>query len=662
MSRSDGLAFQKTECQACGGDRTFGSSCPECGRAGRANEVNSTVVRRQSGLRQISQLVRDVDSATMTSAVFPLDNVISPLLNELVKGIRLFASTDGSPASVERLADLLLRVNSLRFQVARTPMLRPSLALTRATRSTLDRFYELWLAWEKVLGAPTIEEVQRLQSVGLSLLNSTGATLIEYSATANAVAVYEDYAEPNLLKRTLSALQLAHPELSFGEFAAEGSRMATEQLGLPVRPSMGAQYLALLGIAEVHFDPERFKSVLKESANFCFENPKLVEVSLCPGALPGLSAAQRSMVESLKALEAIVQIEGNEHSIFRRIFSFYGEVYEDVAAPIFAWYCRLADLKSMPYEKLIGLNATDLAAKLESSETTAGWFEGTDAYLRNADGHGRKTYSIDGDLVTFHLKSFRGTLSIAEVLDKFYSLFESLAAVSWALSNALEQAGIDIPVTENDVEYLGISAFDISCVWLEQHGETLVEARTVDGSWELQLGPGNSVVSDIALRLAQVQSGEFRQMRIHRLSTEDPLLTVPLDRYTRAKALEDTGAEDLERVLAELELKMASQLGGTSVVTREDIEFAIGIFGLHLVSPNGEFIRHMRVARTAATRAPYPDLVALADRVFSAFRKPNLKAAPRLGGELRQLIHKSPSVFPESNNVLIQSLVDTPDP
>lgn len=660
MTDSVGLAFQKTECLGCGGDRTLGSSCPECGRAGRKNEVNAHVVRRQSGLRLIDELVRDAHATATFSGDLPSDSAVSALLNELAHGIRLFASTDGSTSSVEQLADLLSRLNSLRFTWSRTPMLRPTMALVKATQEALDSIHELWLAWERVLGAPTLEEVQRTQLAALPLMESAGTTLDKYSAAANAVAVYEDHNEPSNLKRTLSALQRSHPELSFGESARQGSLIAMEELGVPVSPSVGAQYLALIGVADVHFDSERFRKVLKESARFCFNNAYLEELSQCPGALLGLANTQRAMMESLKALEAIMQIEDNDQSILRRIFSFYGEVYENVAAPIFAWYCRLAGLKSMPYEKLIELDATKLAERLESSKTTSGWFLGADAYLRNADGHGSKTYSIDGELVTFNLRSFRGTLSKAEVLDKFYSLFESLAAVSWSLNNALDQAQIEVPVSEADVQYLGMSPLEVSCLWLERHDETLVSASATDGNWEIQLASGASVASDIALRLATAQPGDFQQIKIHRQSSVEPLLVIPFDRYTNAKVLEDSGVDEVGRILAELELKMASRLGGNSIVTREDIGFAIGIFGMHLLSPDKTMMRHMRVARTAAVTEHHSDLMAVADRVFLAFRNPNFRSAAKLGSELRQLICNRPSKFPVSNNVLIKNGAETP--
>lgn len=647
------MKFQQMPCIRCGSNRILGMSCPECGMSGPAGEVNSDVVRRRTGLRKINEIVDALSGNPEPLSALPDRDEILPLVEDLAAGIGVFAQSNGSAFAVKKLSEVISKLADLRSRASNAPLRRPTITLTRTTKLTLDRLAAVWFAWEEVLRSPSVSEVQRLTPIAQELLDNAGSDFSAYRAVADAVAAYEDYSEPSILKRSLNALRFTNPGLSLLDLATEGALQATTELGIPVSQGKGAEFLALGAIARAHLDPVRITQVLTETSAFCLNNVHLVETSQSPGAIEGLAHGQRLILESLKAFEAIVQAESNNDSLLRRMISLYGEIYEDVAAPIFAWYCRLAGLKSKSYEKLMKLNATDLAASLLSSSVTSSWFLGAESYLRNAAGHGRSSYSITDDMVTFKLNSFSETVPVANILDKFFALFESLAALSWSLENALEQAGIDVPMMDDDAEYAGLSAFHLSCSSLEQAGEILHTARNQNDAWEIELGHGDTQASQIAMSLALQEQTGFLHATVRRRGTTDPMLSMPVDLVVDVVAMNSDGSDPDELLLAILRLRLKSTANGRSILTRQDVEFAICAFSLHFLSPNVGYARLLREARNIAIAAGYLETVDLSDRVFAEFRKSTPASAHRLAAELHAFVHHEAPTIPSSNNARV---------
>lgn len=649
MSRKSGIRFQQMPCIVCGSARILGTTCSDCGRRGPTGEVNSDVVRRRSSLRAIAERVDAVACDRDTGDSLPGRDEIVPLVEELAEGINVFAQSNGSAFAVEKLSEVLSRLSALRWRASRVTSRRPTIALTRATNLTLDRLAEVWPAWEKVLRSGSIAEVQLLAPIAQDLLDNASADFADYRAVADAVAAYEDHSEPNILKRSLNSLSFAYPHLSLLDLGTQGACQATKEIGIPVSQSMGAEFLALHAIANVHFDPERFAEVIKEAALFCFKHPHLVEISQSQGAIDGLAHSQRLILESLKSFEAVLQVETNSDSLLRRIIILYGEIYEDVAAPVFAWYCRLAGLKFKSYEQLMKMNATQLAGSLDASSVTTGWFLGAKSYLRNAAGHGRSSYSIAGDTVTFKLNSFSQAVPVAEILDTFFALFESLAALSWSLANALEQVGIDIPMTDEDAEYAGLSAFNLACLTLERSGEILHNARNQDRIWEIELGDGEIAASNIVMTFVLQNHAGFLCATVNRRGTKDALLTMPASLVAEVIAVKTDDSDPEELLLAILRLRSEAKTGGKPVLTRQDIEFAVSAFSLHFLSPNILYGRYLREVRNIALSAGHLDAVDLCDRVFAEFRHPNPVKAHRLAADLHKYVHHDAPVIPSSN-------------
>lgn len=600
-------------------------------------------------MRKIDLTVVSASNYSVEPENLPESHEILSLAEDLTAGINAFAQDDGSAKAKDKLSDAVLYLSALQSRAARTPLHRPNITLIRATVATLDRLAEAWQVWRKALIASTMPEAQQLAKSAQLLLDSAGSHLVDYRTALDSIAAYEDSSEPDFLKRLLRVLSLANPNLSFTDLEEEGASVASKELALPIGTGKGIDFLILTGIAKAHFDPERFATVLKETATFCLKSEKLLETSRSPGAIEGLASTQRSILESLKAYESILRTETNHKTLLRRIISLYGEIFEDVAAPLFAWYCLLAGLKTKSYAQLMSLNATELSSTLLSSSVTSSWLVGAKNYLRNAAGHGRTSYSISDDTVSFKLNSFSETVPIDEILDNIFVFFESLAALSWALTNALELAGIDLPLSEEDTEYAGIAAFEMSCFYLEHSGEFIHSAENRGEIWEIVLGEGTVSATHLALSLAMQRQTGASVIIVRRRDTTDAQLTIRKSLFTEVADQNTDGTRPDELLLKILLLRSESTSEEKPVVTRQNLRYAIGVFGQFLLSSNNTYVRHIRSVRKIALDFGYLVEVAMADRVMSIFRKPTPLKRHHLVAELKDLAQEEAPAIPSSD-------------
>lgn len=176
-------------------------------------------------------------------------------------------------------------------------------------------------------------------------------------------------------------------------------------------------------------------------------------------------------------------------------------------------------------------NATDHAITLAQSPF-ASWFVGSDPYLRYAGQHGSSTFIANGQ-VTFKLRSFKETVTVAELVDGVYTFLESLFATTWALENALDQTGVDLQMSDNDAAYLGVSKLHVATVVLETLGEFVHRAEQVGNSWEIDLGDGNDLFAT-AISLAKMAGNKISKVSIQRIGSKDRLLSVSLNAVTTA--------------------------------------------------------------------------------------------------------------------------------
>ncbi|MCO4239428.1 hypothetical protein NG702_18795 [Pseudarthrobacter sp. MDT3-28] len=501
------------------------------------------------------------------------------------------------------------------------------------------------------MSAASMEDARDLIRRGQDLIDEAIATIDDYATLEDAVQAYEDLTIPSIFERTLQALSISYPDLALLDIGRRGAQEATACIGVAVDEGHGAQYLVLNAIASVHFDAPHFETLLKDAATICNGSLHLRSTAGDDDANESLSTSARLLFESITSFEAILQKEGDEVALMRRFIKFYGELFEDVGGPLFAWYNLLTGLKSQSYQKLIATDATALASNLAKAPNARDMAAGAATYLRNAAQHGG-SFVLSGDHIEFRLRSYKETKTRGEVVNDIFALLETLSAMSWALSNALAHAGLPVRATEPDASYMGFSAFRLASLSLEQQGTGVVDSREDPTSWAFTVASPDDVFQlGIVLGLSAPRSLAF--LTVTNARDTEPV-TVPLEAYQRfAEPRQGEGAPE-DHLLALLELRQSCSWRGRPLLTSNDLRFATATLGLFLLLGKPEVISHVRrVMRLAESRGE-AELVVLLRAAFSQFRSPEAKEKRRLASVLNDLLARSsPPCIPEANCIKV---------
>jgi len=644
MPRSRGnMKFQTMRCVRCGDERVLGCDCDNCGFKCPANEVNANVVRRRSAVIQVQALVDENRVSTRIGSPVEISEIMEAV-GSFTRAIRQFADTDGAAGALEPLANSVREIEDLRARALQGPFLRPRVEFRRAVAETVIQIAGLWGAYKAVFTSSSLGDSQKLAARAQRMLDGSSAAIRRHSELAANVTAFEDLELTNFFERALVALRAANPGLSFLEIASIGAERATAVTGGEVSASMGAQYLTLKAVADVHLDSNRFDRIVAEASSMTAASSALASIASHPGALLALANANRLLTETLRAFEAVIQSEIDEDALLRRFVRVYGEVFEDVGLPLFAWYLLAAELKSKPFEKLLEDGATDLANSLLKS-SIGGWFLGVEPYLRNAAQHGA-SFSISGAEIDFKLKSKRGSVAIDLVIDVIFALFESLGATAWALNNSLSNAGLEVPVSEDDAAYMGISGFRAAQLWL---ANTNVEIRSFtnnSGNWDLQTG-GHGDVLPLALALAQSSVSNIQSVLVHRANITEERILVPIEVLRKHFELVSRDAHGPELLVSVLAIRCSSTRNGSTLATNEDFEYVISALGLFYLNSDLSVIPLLREVNRLATSVGNSRATSLIARIFEESRahssSPSLKFLTRLNGHVSTLDIAIPS-------------------
>ncbi|ANP74831.1 hypothetical protein PA27867_3921 (plasmid) [Cryobacterium arcticum] len=347
----------------------------------------------------------------------------------------------------------------------------------------------------------------------------------------------------------------------------------------------------------------------------------------------------------------MLQYEKDETALIRRIIKLHSEIYEGVGLYQFVWYSLLAGLKTRPFDKLVMDGATNIAKTLLESEL-APWFEGSDAYLRNAGQHGGAFSIMDGEVV-FKLKAPRETMRVEEVIDAVFTFLESLAATSWALSNALSNAGIEVPTPDADAAYIGMSRFKSAVLWLSDKDEGLVRADEREGAWEFEIG-GIGGVSEIALALALADLASPDDIYLQRQGATDPWLEMPLATYITHLDTLSVNSSPSEQLIGLLKLRASCRLGSKPLVGSDDFRYAIGVLGLFILNSDVSMIRPIRQVEALAREAGDLDAVKLIHKILLQSRAKDRHASQKLQNQLNEYVRELGMNLPESPRVKIR--------
>lgn len=484
-----------------------------------------------------------------------------------------------------------------------------------------------------------------------ALLDEAGESIRKHNIRAEAAAVFEDPGAGSFSERALKALRVNRPGLSLLEVASLGAAEASADTGVPVTSALGVQYLTLVAVAEVHLDVDRFRRVAGEAAQFCQQNDLLSTIAAAPGAIQALVDGNRAYSEAITAFEAVLQHEKDETALIRRIIKLHSEIYEGVGLYQFVWYALLAGLKTRPFNKLVEDGATGVAQTLMNSEI-ASWFMGSETFLRHAGQHGGSFTILDGQ-VEFKLKTPREAMRVEEVIDTIFAFLESLAATSWALSNALSEAGIDVPLPEADAAYIGMSKFKTAALWLSDRGEGVVRAEETETAWEFDL-EGVGGVSEIALTLAMVEGNSLNEISLQRQGSTDSWLEIPLFAYVAHADMLTSDHTPAEFLISVLKLRASCHSGSRPLVGSDDFRYAIAVLGLFILNSDVTMIRPIRQVEVLARDAGDRDAVTLIHKILLQSRVKDRHAVQKLQSQLNDYLRDLEMNLPEGTRVRVQ--------
>lgn len=655
-SRKNSMAFHTLPCLKCRTPRVLGGDCDECGKKGPPGEVNSAVVDRRTVVARIdaaltspSQKEGKLEENTNLPSKTDLRNfveVFAEALNNILKEPK-------SSAAATSMIQQLYSLESMRNRCQSLPKLRPNVALHRSLSSTIDALYLLWPTYSQALCAPTMHVAKSFAKRGQELLDSATATLLAYEELVDSTSAYEDLTIQDYSERLLTAVSLTYPTLSIIEIGQQGKSLAEIEMLVPTDEAHGIEYIVLQTIASVHMDLDRINEVLKKTAQLCLANERLQEIALEKDSLESLATSQRLLYESLASFEAVLVREADEKAVIRRVIKFYAEVYEDVVSPILAWYTRLSGSKQKSYSKLLQDDATILARNLCAHPSTASFLENDGTYLRNAAQHGN-SFSIDQDQVRFTLRSYRETVSTSEIINDVLSLFESISAMSWSLSNALSQAGYPILLQDEDATYMKLSAFHMAKFHLKHSGTPAITSEEGDSSWSFTLSPGQHDVFGVAVALALNSPDYIRKATVQTVPEATPLI-ISLEDYDRVSLLSGPNTQPLDRMMAVIELRNASNKEGRTLLKSSDLKYAAGSFALLLIMQKDlSVIPHLRRIRTLADLHNNQRAKKLITEAFRLYRNPHEIMSSHTEAKIRAWIeHNYAPSMPVSAAVLV---------
>lgn len=646
------IGFQTIDCLRCGGSRVLGRPCPECGAKAPSGEVNALVVKRRTAVRRIEGKLAALGSVELDQEDLPSDEEVARYVHDFIDALSIFLQDVDSSLAADRLIAAEMFLRSLAVRCEQIPELRPTMARHRALRRSVALLTQLWPKYAEALGAPDLDDARKFANEGQDLIDAAVAELDNLKRIFATAGAYEDLSIPDFLDRTLHALSVSHPGLSLLDLVELGTSEATEATGVPVGSAHGPQFLVLNAVASTHFDEDRFKSIVSGSARLCTNSPHLRSVASEPLALESLATSARLLWESLASFEATLLREDDEQALIRRIIKFYGEFYEDVAGPIFAWYNLISGIKSQPFAKLAATDVTELAKNLARHPTTEAYLEDSGAGLRNAAQHGN-SYSVANGSLVFKLRTFSDVLSYAELVDKVFSLLESVSAMSWALSNAITESGFDLPLKEADVSYMNLSNFRLAVLWLNGTHRTVLHAAQANSKWDFILEDAANQEFEIAQALMHV-AGESTSEVTVRSPTQAANLQVPYRALGEVAAAQDASLP-METLMAIIELRHSSRLDQKQVLNISDLKFAVASLGMFvLLNEDYSLIPHLRrileISGTLAAR----EVNSIVREIFVQTRNPDAAVKRRVAATLNTWLEEgSAPILPRSKHVTV---------
>lgn len=619
------LKFAEVPCDRCGSKRrVMGVACPDCGFSGRSNEVNASVVARRQAIHRVRELIGEVNPGA--DSPLPYYRVQPTVRSQLAKALtgvlgslsRLAADPISEARRSESAAAIveLHRIGALlRGYSLRRPFVNDLIA-KRAAAESLAAMTDAYLA---AFEAALPLDAQALAKRAQSHIDEAVARMNDAENAQEIASVLGVSAASDFFRAAIDALSKQHPAMTLLQVDGVYRERLNARIGRPVAPGQGADFALAEVLAIALLDPTRFESSVAAAAQVASRTERLVALVDEPGALDMLSRARDAIIDSTRSFSAAIAVATTDESRFRRFIALYRELFEDAGTPLFAWFLRLAGVKSAPLSKLARQDSTALLKSIESTPEISSLFLGADRNIRTAASHGLG-YTLDGDDVAFNLRSFSGTITVEALIDLLLALLESLLAAMWALDNELALLGIH--GHNRAVSLLGASMLAVAEETLRIMNVEVLQAVESDREWRFILGDLGTVSPLIVASALVAQPVEG----IDRVSVEVPNLpqgTLAMTAEVVQAFARGKNASKGALLLSNLELLSAATVDGMQVLDGNHVRrtAAIAIEGL-VTDGDASYVPLLRRCRDVA-RTLAPDVPPLIDAAFRQWRSPD---------------------------------------
>ncbi|GAT74547.1 Holliday junction ATP-dependent DNA helicase RuvA [Microbacterium sp. HM58-2] len=497
--------------------------------------------------------------------------------------------------------------------------MRPA-AESRAYLKVACELSRLWPLYLEAIVTADISEAEALSAQGQKVLDCSTSELTRLGTLEEAIgALVNARGDEDILTRVFAALAVLYPETPFSELAKIGERRAMDLVARPVALGSSIDFLTVEMIARAYLDPQQFSLKVSELGLLLAGDARVRAVAKMPGALADLGIARRDLFEALTQFEKIASTESDTSVLLRRLSKTVGELYE-ASLPFLVW-CRLIlapSISESTYDRMVLKDATEHIAWLVRQLPLT--FSDAPAYLRHSAHHGRAIdIGLAGETVEINLRSFRESFSAAEYIDKAYALLESVLAVCWVISNALEVEGLTAELPPGAAQYIGLSHEALVGLWLREYkGVRVVQSQRDGDGWRLELGLAAQETFITALSLATLSGTDCDWVSVCVEGETEPPAELSVDDYSRYAERATLGGA--ESALALLTLRHQVTVGARCLVGESDVEFVIVCLGLAILSGDLSQVPLLREARRLAANHRYAGLVSLANSVLKTIR------------------------------------------
>jgi len=303
------------------------------------------------------------------------------------------------------------------------------------------------------------------------------------------------------------------------------------------------------------------------------------------------------------------------------------EIYEK-AAPLWAWARVIlnSQREATSYGTAIRKDATDNVGSIGNRLPILA--SGAPSYIRHAPHHGRAlTVNEDGSRVSVTLRGFEGHFTVNEYLDKVFALVESVLALNWCLADALDRAGIDVPLSPSDAGYLGASTAKQAVFFLTHfRGYSVSRSEVVDRVWYLDVDMPAEEVLTTAIVIGGAADSDVHTVVLRRLeATGEPVRLGASEVRDHLAAVEN--AHGLEGVVLVAEFIEQLEMRGGSGLMATQLESVVTAVAVSGVEGHLEDAPLLRRVRMLADRAGRGDLVEVAIATIASVRTGEVERA-----------------------------------